>query len=297
MKKLLIFAALFASGLIAQNPVLRDVSCTDAGSTDAYACSAAVAPSGYVTGSVLYRFMANTANTGAATFNLNSLGAKTIKKAAGGVTTDLSDNDIRAGQWVDLVYDGTNMQMQSSLGNAAAGGGGGASLATGSGYVWVLGDPQSSTNASLSTCAAATCFFEFVLNVSIPSGTLTAQFAHNMASTEWVAFGLYDSACNLISGTTGRVQGGGAATFATLSLSPAALSPGVYFVGLASTSSGGIYSENGVSFDYLNQGATKRFFNGNAPTGSTSTLAVPSACGTRTSFSSSSLKPIIALIK
>jgi hypothetical protein len=34
-----------------------------------------------------------------------------------------ADNDIRAGQWVDLVYDGTNMQMQSTLGNAPAGSG------------------------------------------------------------------------------------------------------------------------------------------------------------------------------
>jgi hypothetical protein len=89
--------------------------CSDAGSTDAYACSLSAAITSYVTGTH-YRFKANTANSGAATINLNSLGAKTIKKATGGVTTDLSDNDIRAGQWVDLVYDGTNMQMTGALG-------------------------------------------------------------------------------------------------------------------------------------------------------------------------------------
>ena len=33
------------------------------------------------------------------------------------------DNDIRAGQIVVVEYDGTNMQMQSTLGNAASGGG------------------------------------------------------------------------------------------------------------------------------------------------------------------------------
>jgi hypothetical protein len=95
--------------------------CADAGANDTYTCSLTPAPSSYATGA-RYRFKANTANTGAATLNLNSLGAKTIKKAAGGVTTDLSDNDIRAGQVVDVAYDGTNLQMQSGLGNAASGG-------------------------------------------------------------------------------------------------------------------------------------------------------------------------------
>jgi hypothetical protein len=100
---------------------------SDAGSTDTYAATLSPAPSAYVTGQA-YRFKANTANTGACTINFNSLGAKTIKKVAGGITTDLADNDIRAGQWVDVVYDGTNMQMQSTLGNAAAGGGGGSGI-------------------------------------------------------------------------------------------------------------------------------------------------------------------------
>ena len=93
----------------------------DAGANDTYTATLSPAPGSYITGA-RYRFKANTANTGAATINFNSLGAKTIKKAAGGVTTDLSDNDIRAGQFVDVVYDGTNMQMQSTLGNAASGG-------------------------------------------------------------------------------------------------------------------------------------------------------------------------------
>jgi hypothetical protein len=47
---------------------------------------------------------------------------KQSKKAVGGVTTDLSDSDIRLGQIVDLVYDGTNMQIQSTLGNTPTSG-------------------------------------------------------------------------------------------------------------------------------------------------------------------------------
>jgi hypothetical protein len=94
----------------------------DAGANDTYAATLSPAITAYVTGAH-YRFKANTANTGTASVNFNSLGAKTIVKAAGGITTTLADNDIRAGQWCDLVYDGTNMQLQSTLGNSPAGSG------------------------------------------------------------------------------------------------------------------------------------------------------------------------------
>jgi hypothetical protein len=96
--------------------------CLDAGSTDTYACNPSPAITAYATGTG-YRFKANTVNTGAASINLNSLGAKTIVKVAGGITTALADGDIKAGQWVDLVYDGANMQMQSTLGNTSSGSG------------------------------------------------------------------------------------------------------------------------------------------------------------------------------
>lgn len=92
----------------------------DAGANDTYTATLSPAITAYVTGA-RYRFKANTANTGAATINFNSLGAKTIVKLAGGITTALADNDILAGQWVECVYDGTNMQMESQLGNPASG--------------------------------------------------------------------------------------------------------------------------------------------------------------------------------
>lgn len=55
---------------------------------------------------VLVKF--TNANTGSATLNVNSLGAKTIKKE---VSTNLSAGDIAAGQVYMLVYDGTNFQL------------------------------------------------------------------------------------------------------------------------------------------------------------------------------------------
>ena len=95
--------------------------CADSGGTDAYACNLVPAINTYTVGR-RYSFKANTANTTAATLQLNSIPTPvTIKKVLGGVTTDLETNDIRVGQIVQVVYDGTNFQMQSMLGNSPTG--------------------------------------------------------------------------------------------------------------------------------------------------------------------------------
>lgn len=87
------------------------VYAADAGSTDDYAITLAPAPSAYATGQT-FRFKANTANTGAASLNVNSLGAKTIKK---NYNSDLATGDILANQLVEVIYDGTNFQMLSPV--------------------------------------------------------------------------------------------------------------------------------------------------------------------------------------
>ncbi len=76
----------------------------DAGANDTYAITIATFPITYAAGQTVV-FKANTVNTGACTLNVNSLGAKTIKK---GATSDLEDGDIQAGETVTVVYDGTN---------------------------------------------------------------------------------------------------------------------------------------------------------------------------------------------
>lgn len=83
----------------------------DAGANDSYAVTLSPAPTAYTTGQVV-NFKANTANTGAATLNVNSLGAKTIKKLG---SIDLSTNDILASQIVSVIYDGTNFQLLSPI--------------------------------------------------------------------------------------------------------------------------------------------------------------------------------------
>lgn len=85
------------------------------GSANAYV-AATPALAAYAAGNFL-RIKANFTNTGAATINVNSLGAKSIKKDDG--ATALSANDIISGQIVELVYDGTNFQMITPIGTPA----------------------------------------------------------------------------------------------------------------------------------------------------------------------------------
>lgn len=86
---------------------------TDAGSTDAYAITPtpAVRALADITG-VPVVFKANTINTGNATLNISALGAANILKSYNGT---LSDGDIKAGQWVTVVYDGATFQLLSPV--------------------------------------------------------------------------------------------------------------------------------------------------------------------------------------
>lgn len=80
-----------------------------AGSANAYVIDTAEAITGYARGMPPIRFKANFANTGAATANINGLGAVALKKFGG--ATDLASGDIISGGVYTLAYDGTNLQV------------------------------------------------------------------------------------------------------------------------------------------------------------------------------------------
>lgn len=88
-----------------------EVYAADSVGTDAYAVTLSPVPAAYVTGMVV-NFKAGTVNTGAATLNVNTLGAITIKKNH---DQDLTNGDIESGQIVTVIYDSTGpvFQMQS----------------------------------------------------------------------------------------------------------------------------------------------------------------------------------------
>ncbi len=88
----------------------RDVTrawVTDTGAANAYVVALPLAPGAYYAGMVI-RMKAATANTGASTINVNSLGVKSIVRPDG---TALTGQDIKASQVVTLVYDGTSFQL------------------------------------------------------------------------------------------------------------------------------------------------------------------------------------------
>jgi hypothetical protein len=60
--------------------------------TDAYSVTLSPAPASYLVG-MTFKFLSDVANTGAATLNVNALGAKTIKKLR---DQDLASGDIEA---------------------------------------------------------------------------------------------------------------------------------------------------------------------------------------------------------
>ena len=85
----------------------------DAGSNDTYVVTLSPAPAAYATGLIVI-LKANTANTGAASVNVNSLGAKTIVKR---LNTTLANSDILAGMFCYLIYDGTNFVILNPVVN------------------------------------------------------------------------------------------------------------------------------------------------------------------------------------
>lgn len=103
------FVNQYANSVSSAETLANIVYSVDGGSTDDYVVSLDPAPTEYTEGLWII-FKANTTNTGAATLNANSLGAKTIKK---NVDQDLADGDIQADQVVIVVYDGTNFQLQN----------------------------------------------------------------------------------------------------------------------------------------------------------------------------------------
>lgn len=92
---------------------------TSVSGTDTITASANASITAYAAGQV-FSFKAAGANTSAVTIDINSLGAKSIKKSG---TDDLAANDIPAANaMVTIVYDGTNFQLATASGGSSAGG-------------------------------------------------------------------------------------------------------------------------------------------------------------------------------
>jgi hypothetical protein len=81
----------------------RNPTLTSGGSADTQTLTYSVAPAALYNGQI-FSFIAGFTNTGAATLNVNGLGATAVKKMSGGVQTALSAGDITAGNFYQVAY-------------------------------------------------------------------------------------------------------------------------------------------------------------------------------------------------
>ena len=114
------------------------VTTASTGSDPAYVVTYTNAPT--LTNGMIYAFKSNFANLGAATLNINSLGALAIRKGDG--TTALAANDILSGQHVLVSYDSTDnfFRLLTPPGTAIA-----AASATASGIIELATDAEVQT--------------------------------------------------------------------------------------------------------------------------------------------------------
>lgn len=85
---------------------------TTTGSSNAYVLTTGLSLAAYVSGQA-FKIKTNFANTGAATINVDTLGAKSIVKNG---STALASGDLASGQVYEIAYDGTNFQLVGKFG-------------------------------------------------------------------------------------------------------------------------------------------------------------------------------------
>ncbi|MGH0371737.1 hypothetical protein NKY71_25280 [Sinorhizobium meliloti] len=94
-------------GAAKRNFVRSNAIYTTTGTGNAYVLTYEGAPTAYVKGEI-YRFFVDRANSGAATLNINALGAKAIIMPDGSA---LTASQIKAGRIIEVAYNGTSFVM------------------------------------------------------------------------------------------------------------------------------------------------------------------------------------------
>ncbi len=95
-------------GAVAREWQNRSFTVTSSGTAPNFVVAYTVAPAAYRTGQV-YSFIAHAAAAGSDDANINTLGAKNIKKLVGGAKTALAANDFAIGDFLMCAYDGTDL--------------------------------------------------------------------------------------------------------------------------------------------------------------------------------------------
>ena len=99
-----------------QNNIGRFITAANVGGTaDVITLTTGFSSTAYLAGQE-FTFIAESANTGSVTVNVDTLGAKTIKGQD--TTTNLSANEWLTGERITILYDGTNILLMGNVGKS-----------------------------------------------------------------------------------------------------------------------------------------------------------------------------------
>lgn len=152
----------------------------DAGSTDAYAITLVPAPTKYWTG-MRIAFRANTANTGTASLNVNSLGAKVIYKGPAASDT-LVTGDISANEVVSVVFADSAFYVSNATN---------ASTATRFAYTPFF--LETATGSAWMGAAYNQNFYPFNLNQGMTPDSVVWYFINTLAATDSFKNAIYSA--------------------------------------------------------------------------------------------------------
>lgn len=177
--------------------------CTSSTGNDTYTCTMTPTVSSYPAG-MCVTLTADTANTGAASINIDTVGAASILSQSGGA---LSDNDITAGKPKIICSDGTNFIIQGD-----GGGGGGGEVANccsaGSDGGWyMIYQGYSTTTRVWGQNGAMYCV------AFMPSYKFTANqvdLSLTGSASNYAGAAIYDNTGGLVQSTATHAFGGGA---------------------------------------------------------------------------------------
>jgi len=181
--------------------------CRSTTGNDTYTCGTTPATVAYSTGRC-YVLNADTANTGAATVNIDSLGAKSILRRNGDA---LQDGDITANKPIGICYDGTQLIIQGD-------GGGSATVLSGNYWTYPLfKNWPNSYNVLGTTPRAWHDVAPFSAPVTKVAFAISGAAALPGANADGIVVGVYEAGCATQIVTGPAYTGSGTAGLVTFS--------------------------------------------------------------------------------
>lgn len=257
--------------------------CASSTGSDTYTCTMTPTLTAYTDGMVIEFEATVTANTGAASLNVDTLGAINIKLCDG--STDPANGDIAIGKQVALRYDGTVFRLPCNPATVSAGES--SCMATaGQGFFWPWGTPYNDPAAQ--NVNTASMYYQFTVPCTMTVGRV-GIYIHTASGTCGgtcgLTIGLLNSSLTRLTKVT--MSSGGTPDINTSDLRTSAafdaaqtLTPGTYYLHVYSDSTALRLGTAFGTWNYhlqMNVNSAVRIGVGDAATGSGATLSTPAS--------------------